>query len=549
MAGTMKTAQEDSLKGILVTSVKYSTVRGVGRTVSERPLPIRILWLCAVLMCLGIGSWNSIKLLIDYYENPIITKVEEKMSRDIDFPSVTICNHNPLPSSNSEGFVQEKNGTKFHTLEDYYKSVEKFTDEIMSMNHSATSMYSPEYFKFSLMAYKGYFQHIGEREVRLIGHKMRSLIRECEFLVSVKGKEQCENIANVKETLAPNFMKCYTITINNTLMTNLENGLTRRRKRNIGIFVKELHMISFLDNFQKREMLYFNPAEVSGQTRGLRIVIHSPNSNPDTDKNGIDLPAGYSATLPLSVKERHLLPSPYSSCRKESISYTVHHCKIKCIQTLIVKFCHCRHIDFYTDESQGGNLTDATPFCNVLPQSINNMIQKHECVERVLDSDQVDECKQKCPPPCNLITYAANLYLAQWPENTYQMAFYKKYMNSKGDKIPIEDDNYKDINDMMNQNESKGMERLIESGLVKDNFIKIRIFFPNYDTVNITDTPKYTTQSFLGSLGGILNFYSGITMFFLVELLEILYNLLKHMLRPQRIMNNTNTIHVSPANQ
>ena len=44
-------------------------------------------------MCLGIGSWNSIKLLIDYYDNPIITKVEEKMSRDIDFPSVTICNH------------------------------------------------------------------------------------------------------------------------------------------------------------------------------------------------------------------------------------------------------------------------------------------------------------------------------------------------------------------------------------------------------------------------------------------------------------------------
>ena len=530
-----------SVRDICWNSIKTSTVRGVGRVASDRPVIIRFVWLLAILSFITLGFYNAINLVIDFYRAPIITKVDEKLVENMDFPAVTICNHSPLPS-NAKDIIHdlgEDSEKKLPTLSRYFDIVKTFLKN--GSEHDLLS-YPIDSYMERLMTLHGYFQNIGEKNVRRVGHKRSTLLNQCDFKIAIFGLIGCENIANIQEVLMPNYFKCFTLTVNKTKLIpflGLEGQKQDVITKQISKFkVRELHLISYLDNFFNERMTFFNKAQSAGQSSGVRITIHKPGTAPDTEMKGIDIPAGFSATLPVTVTERELLSHLCSKVTSEQ--YTVHNCMKICQQETIIQKCKCRDVEFYTDSTQAYgndsmkniNGTDRlVPFCQVLTDKFQTLDDRLLCVETEKDMENMvaKKCSEKCPIPCRSTTYDPNLYLTQWPQQAYQLAFYKQYISNLDIEYLNHFSDFEKAEEIMDQNEEGGFEELDKIDSLSKNFIKTRIFYPEYHIRYVTDSHKYSMASFLGNFGGILNFYCGITVIVLVEILELLYNILLHL--------------------
>ena len=62
--------------------------------------------------------------------------------------------------------------------------------------------------------------------------------------------------------------------------------------------------------------------------------------------------------------------------------------------------------------------------------------------------------------------------------------------------------------------------------IVRNNFLKVKIYFSTRNIQTITESPKYNFQSLLSSLGGAFSLYLGISIIALFESLELATRLL-----------------------
>ena len=58
--------------------------------------------------------------------------------------------------------------------------------------------------------------------------------------------------------------------------------------------------------------------------------------------------------------------------------------------------------------------------------------------------------------------------------------------------------------------------------LIDENFVKIDFYLDYQSYLESVEVPKYTVFSFLGTLGGVLNLWTGITV--VVEIIEAVVN-------------------------
>ena len=63
--------------------------------------------------------------------------------------------------------------------------------------------------------------------------------------------------------------------------------------------------------------------------------------------------------------------------------------------------------------------------------------------------------------------------------------------------------------------------------LIQDNFVKLEFTRDFNGHVELVEVPMYSNFSLVGTLGGGLNLWTGITVLFFVELLEMMINIVK----------------------
>ena len=127
------------------------------------------------------------------------------------------------------------------------------------------------------------------------------------------------------------------------------------------------------------------------------------------------------------------------------------------------------------------------------------------------------ECAKSCPVPCNYILYNYKLSENKWPHKNYVPFFYEKIIKNDSyltDRFPHEP--------TMHEDEVETMKTL---NLLRDNFLKIEISFANKGTKMI-EKAEISESLMLGSLGGNLNLWIGISIFTMVELLELAINMM-----------------------
>lgn len=74
-----------------------TTLHGLSHVVKSRSSRVqRFIWATAFIACLCLFVHHSITAVTDYFHYHHITKVDEKVTNEINFPAVTFCNINPL---------------------------------------------------------------------------------------------------------------------------------------------------------------------------------------------------------------------------------------------------------------------------------------------------------------------------------------------------------------------------------------------------------------------------------------------------------------------
>jgi hypothetical protein len=83
-----------SLKGTLSSS----SVHGLANIIKTKYITIKIMWIIFFIISNGFCSWFIFNRIADYLSYDVISKVEIKYERQLQFPVVSFCNLNPLLS-------------------------------------------------------------------------------------------------------------------------------------------------------------------------------------------------------------------------------------------------------------------------------------------------------------------------------------------------------------------------------------------------------------------------------------------------------------------
>ena len=176
------------------------------------------------------------------------------------------------------------------------------------------------------------------------------------------------------------------------------------------------------------------------QGRGLRVLVHPPNTLPDMSK-GFNVAPGHEVQILIEASERYHLGKPYSICTDEvyldeteahktnkdviQYLYTDKACRSLCQQEYNLKDCGCFHPNLpytehmekkYRDKPKCGKSTDDL-------EEIYNAIRRVSCYLYV--NEGADNITCDCPQPCHQYVYDYKLLQTPWPNEIYHYQFYR----------------------------------------------------------------------------------------------------------------------------
>ena len=118
----------------------------------------------------------------------------------------------------------------------------------------------------------------------------------------------------------------------------------------------------------------------------------------------------------------------------------------------------------------------------------------------------------------------------KWPKIRYQYSFYKQYIRNStfSDSFSY----YKKVGEKVNEGKSTDALKLLEeSDLIRNNFLILEIEMSHTQRVaHYTDVPAVTLENFIGSLGGILNLWVGLSFITIVEIVELVVKVARKLL-------------------
>jgi hypothetical protein len=86
--------------------IETSTSHGLPNIVRTNRLSIKILWTVCLLAAIGGCSYMVFKSISDYYEHETVTKIEKITELKSRFPTVSICNRDPLTTFKAQMYVE-----------------------------------------------------------------------------------------------------------------------------------------------------------------------------------------------------------------------------------------------------------------------------------------------------------------------------------------------------------------------------------------------------------------------------------------------------------
>ena len=225
-------------------------------------------------------------------------------------------------------------------------------------------------------------------------------------------------------------------------------------------------------------------------------------------------------------QHRKRLPRPHGECKiRSSIQESLRHnfslpylytrdtCYSACVEYHMIKKCGCHDVGQYgTLRSIYKNVS----MCGATNEGKDLLLQRMECVQKWRSYYRLP-CLEICPSPCEEKKYTHEVtYLELLPAEV------RKILANERNSVP--DDVSKTVEIPRNAT-------LSDLDMSNVAWVHIKRHGNSYYTVE--DIPKMTFSDWLAKIGGTCNLWSGITVFVLVELLDLCCRLCRRILLPE----------------
>ena len=285
--------------------------------------------------------------------------------------------------------------------------------------------------------------------------------------------------------------------------------------------------------------------------KGALLTLGERNTFLDPDSHGVEIIPNMVNVVRFGQTERIRLPEPHGKCKdrnfiRESLKYnfslpyvyTGRACYSACMEYHMIKNCKCQDVGQYgTLQAIFKNVS----MCGTTDEGKDVLIERMKCVQN-LRNDYKLPCLEKCPPPC------------QERKSTHQVSYLellpqeiKKILSVDRSSVPDEITHNTTVMNEITQDASLANNNKKNNNIQKNsnNDNNNNPFADNIDLSNIAwvdlkresisyylveDTPKMTFSDYLAKIGGTCNLWSGITVFVLVELLDLVCRLCKRIL-------------------
>ena len=496
------------------------SVRGVPRAIKSKMMPLRIMWICAVIVSSLILAWQLCTLFIKFYSYPHKTFYEDSKYPNV-FPVINICNLHPKVSGiNYYEFLTDDEfrgkidllmsdirESKFRSLDPDFEDYKDLMDNMVDLYFNSLPKYTSGNQTIPLLTSYKMWDTSGE--------VIRST--NCYF-----GKSLFWDVT---------YYNCYSFRVNSSC-PEIINKLT--------MIVYTNSLFDVQDEFKEDFM--------NVEANGVKIILSHPNVIDDIS-SGFNLGSGTDNVVNMDMIVKARLGKPYNpaGCHERMLldksdvdRYSYMSCIGACVQEAVLSRCHCVSSDCYLPRYMQhhkvcGNTSLAYRWrrsnqsyeTTLLLRAASEMI----CKDQTTNQKLYDLCADKCQQPCNETYYDVTIHsMGDWPHVSYYMDFFVKfvepYLNQSEEmanyfkpfRMAIDEFRQKKItlNDLT--------DIFGRSSLLKSNFLQVSFQFRQLNPVVICDYPDYTWESMLSFIGGSFSLWLGITMMTAVEVLEFCIN-------------------------
>ena len=240
-------------------------------------------------------------------------------------------------------------------------------------------------------------------------------------------------------------------------------------------------------------------------------------------KNAITLAPGTSNNVKYEVSTALGLPKPHGKCMdrdgefiekyNKSIYNNPTGCVSLCLTKEVIAKCGCIYAKY---SIVWFNPNRSLPYCGDLKQPIEKVFEYIMCAKNVRLLSRY-QCLQSCPLPCELVRYSTTVSHGSWPAERHHESFYDEMIRNRSFQEAF--DNYVSSNDTT------------LSKAIYKNFLHISCYLGSYRQTVIEDKVKMNITDLLSQIGSILNMWCGITVVFLVEIIELFSTIMSNWIR------------------
>ncbi|KAL4218107.1 ligand-gated sodium channel [Mactra antiquata] len=438
---------------------------------------------------------------------PVEVKVEVTAVPNLDFPSVTICNLNPLKRS-MMSYPPFDNLSNYFHLDDKDMLYDDFIDdkrrewmEENSTEHAYDDDYmaqflqsnsynrwdalendtevAKQYYEEMDDSYLASFKYssvaatMTDEELEKYGHRKKDLIMSCVW----QGKA-CSP-ANFTYQRNNFYGNCYT-------MNTFDNGMPSMTTNYAGPL---MGLVLELNIEQDEYIPALSP------DAGVRVLIHERGTFPTPEDDGVSVAPGFKTSIGIAKTLLTRLPPPHADCGDSGVNvvdiykrdfdtkFSKRTCIKSCIQQDLEDICNCMSSYFY------------------VPKNISACSCEEECVGEVIGKI-LEDCNNRCPTPCSDVKYDLTLSMSQWPSEQYEDHLDKKLQKSTSHFM--HDDNRADSSSTL---------------------AKIEVFYKELMFEHVEQQKAYESQNLISDIGGQLGLWLGLSAITLGEVIEFLASL------------------------
>ena len=545
-AATSHSGKVPHLRSFLLTT----SIKGVPRLTRARHPLYRALWSVFVLSGSAITLYLVTQLFLQYTANGVTIVITEERDTSLIFPTITLCNLNSLANTNM-------------TLADMKAYME--TAKEIRMVTAMQDFNEGQLFDPAIL-----FANVAPHHSNASAHQF---LVACQWDIQKGGPKVCGTNDIQMFMYQASLGYCFTLTpptiggfvVGISAILYLDNmfefgvpfyKLTRNTPLSLGAILF-VHQNQTLPDLSRGAVL------LAG--RNNRVNIRA--------QQRIQKPQPYSQC----TGRKTLLQAP-------EYRYTQQTCLDLCYQTEIIKSCHCissRALYVPTVKGYVGEPLCGVFNKTKLNQIIRHFETEQQCVQQELS--ELDRCDQHCHAACEEYRYELTTESTAWPHTALRLAFWREYvMNSTySHRFMTYNDMWPNTNDTPSMRSWK-LKQVKNDDLLTSNFLQvmqilshhsyevyirfvalhIKILIWNilisssvsipsasrhngfwfiihvkfyislpYPQVQVSlastivqrfrDEPSFTAESLIGTLGGTLNLWIGISFVTLFELLEL----------------------------